>query len=133
MGYNTHKKRKKQLGMHPATAQHKLRKAIMFMLVQETHRDECHQCGKRIMSIEELSIEHKVPYLDGDNPRELFFDLTNIAFSHFACNVRAGRKPHQKYFTPEERRGATNRRTCLSKRREYTIEKRRERYKRTGH
>ena len=40
-----------------------------------------------------LSIEHKIPWLDSDNPKELFFNLEkNIAFSHLSCNISAARQ-----------------------------------------
>lgn len=39
------------------------------------------------MSADDLSIEHKAPWLHRDSA--LFWDLDNIAFSHLACNVNA--------------------------------------------
>lgn len=85
-------KKKEQLGINPSTAQHKLRKLILFSFVKRLGLDECYQCKCKIENVEELSIEHKVPWLDSKNPLELFFDLDNIAFSHLSCNVGAGRK-----------------------------------------
>ena len=80
-----------QLGIPVGTATHKLRKMIMFRMIQKAGLDTCFQCGKKIETIEELSIEHKIPWLDSENPKELFFDLENIAFSHLKCNVAAVR------------------------------------------
>jgi hypothetical protein len=125
-------KLKKQLGMSYGTAANRLRKLILFQLVQETHRDICYQCKEKIASIDELSIEHMAAWLDSDMPKELFFDLDNIAFSHFKCNVAAGKRPHQKFFSKKERLTATNKRTREYKRRVYTTQKRREKYLRTG-
>ena len=31
-----------------------------------------------------------MPWLDSINPKESFFDINNIAFSHLSCNVGAG-------------------------------------------
>ncbi|KKL25625.1 hypothetical protein LCGC14_2403420 [marine sediment metagenome] len=66
------------------TACGKLRKFVMFQLVQQTGRDRCFVCEKKITSADEFTIEHKIPWLD-DNP-DLFWDLNNIAFSHGKCN-----------------------------------------------
>ncbi len=84
-------KKRAQLGMPQGTAGNRLRKNILFYLLQETDRDQCYQCEKRIETVEELSIEHKVPWLDSQDPVGLFFDLTNIAFSHLSCNSSKGR------------------------------------------
>ena len=42
-----------------------------------------------IKTVEGLSIEHKTPWLDRENAKELFWDLDNIAFSHLSCNSGA--------------------------------------------
>ena len=91
----SNKKRHLQLGMPFGTAQGRLRKMIMFQMIQKLGLDICFQCGKKIETVEELSIEHKIPWLDKENAKELFWDLDNIAFSHLNCNVSAGRR-HNK-------------------------------------
>ena len=79
------------------TASARLRKAIMFKLIQSAHEDICYRCHRKIEDARDLTIEHKVPWLDSYDPLGLFFDLDNIAFSHLVCNARAGRKvPRQK-------------------------------------
>ena len=90
MAYNkSHSKRKaEQLGMSHGAAAGRLRKQIMFRLLQEAGEDVCYRCSKQIETADEMSIEHIVPWLNSDNPKELFFDLNNIAFSHLSCNVR---------------------------------------------
>lgn len=85
-------KKTEQLGMPIGTASGKLRKAIIFDLLKQLNKNYCFQCGSEITSENELSIEHKVPYLDSKNPKELFFGLDNIAFSHLTCNVGARRQ-----------------------------------------
>ena len=85
------KVKSEQLGMSFGKAANRLRKKILFELVQETDRDICFKCGKRIKSIDDLSVEHKQPWLHSNHPKELFFDLSNIAFSHTFCNVREQR------------------------------------------
>lgn len=85
-------KKAQQLGMPIGTASAKLRKSIIFSLIKELGKDYCFQCSAQIEHEHELSIEHKTPYLDSENPKELFFSLENIAFFHLNCNVRAARQ-----------------------------------------
>ena len=82
-------KKNKQLGMHYSTAQHRLRKRILFMLVKRLKLDSCFQCKNLIVDIDDLSIDHKKPWLDADI--RLFWDMGNIAFSHRSCNSSAAR------------------------------------------
>jgi uncharacterized protein with PIN domain len=84
--------RTKQLGMDIGTATARLKKNLMFSLIVECGKDICFQCKKKIVSVDEMSIEHKIPYLHSENPQELFFGLDNISFSHLKCNVNARRK-----------------------------------------
>lgn len=85
------KKKAEQLGMSYGTARNRLIKQMMFRLAQELGYDKCFQCGNVIESETELSIEHKIPWLDSDNPLELFYDQNNLAFSHLSCNAGASR------------------------------------------
>ena len=85
------------LGMPIGTASNRLRKMILFSLVCQLELNTCHQCGKEILSVGDLSIEHKEPWLQADDPVTSFFDLDNIAFSHLSCNVAAASHPHKKY------------------------------------
>ena len=78
--------------MNPSTASAILRKSLLFKMAQYLGDDTCHQCGEKITKIEEFSIEHKIPWLDSDDPEKLFFDLDNIAFSHLKCNIKAARQ-----------------------------------------
>lgn len=85
-------KKAEQLGMNPSTASGRLVKDILFNIICETGKNVCFHCGKP-MDRKDFTIEHKVPWLDSDNPVGLFFDLGNIAFSHHSCNVGAARRP----------------------------------------
>jgi len=87
---NNNEKKQEQLGMPFGTANAKLRKMILFQLVQECHKDICYRCNKKITDIKTFSIEHKEHWLD--NSVELFWDLENIAFSHLSCNVADARR-----------------------------------------
>lgn len=76
-------KKSEVLGMPFGTASGRLRKMIIFRMAQRLGEDICFRCRERIASVDELSIEHKIPWLDNV---ELFWDLDNIAFSHLTCN-----------------------------------------------
>ena len=89
--YNNKDKERVQLGMPFTTASLRLHRILMFSLAKECNKDNCFRCGKKIESVEEFSIEHKLPWLDVSP--ELFWDLNNVAYSHLVCNKKAGRKP----------------------------------------
>lgn len=127
------KKKSVQLGMDASTAAHKLRKMLLFDFARQLGKDTCFRCSTSIDNIEEFSVEHKLPWLDSDNPIDLFFDLDNIAFSHLNCNVRESRNPHQKYFSEEERKLGRRQTNTLWIRNHYDSEKRREKYRQSGH
>lgn len=84
--------KKNQLGIDPGTAAHQLKKLILFDLLKQLKKNYCYQCASEIETPEELSIEHKTPWLHSNDPKGLFFDLSNIAFSHLSCNVGAARR-----------------------------------------
>lgn len=89
-------KKSEQLGMPFGTANARLRKNILFNLLARYGENICYQCGEMILSVDQLSIEHKVAWLDNDIA--LFWDLSNIAFSHLKCNISAANK---SWMTPE--------------------------------
>jgi len=74
-----------QLGMPFGTANGRLRKMIIFHLLILHNENICYRCNRCIEFVEDLSIEHKTAWLNNDP--KLFWDLSNIAFSHLACNV----------------------------------------------
>lgn len=96
MNRKKNKKKDEQLGMPIGTASNRLKKSIIMMLLKQQNLNFCFQCGAEIETEKELSIEHKVPYLDSNDPVSLFFDLNNIAFSHLKCNVDAGRDTRKR-------------------------------------
>lgn len=117
--------------MDAGTAAGQLRKTLLFYFAVRLNEDICFRCGQRIDEEKQFSIEHKVPWLHSENPKELFFDLSNISFSHLKCNLSSARKPH-KYPTEEARKEARLKVRVKSGRKIYTKEKRRERYLRNG-
>jgi len=86
-------KKAQQLGMNPSTASGRLVKDILFNLIDK-HGEVCYHCGES-MNRDDFSIEHIKPWLDSEAPKELFFDMDNIAFSHLKCNIKAGRRPRK--------------------------------------
>lgn len=134
MSHKSNQKKQDQLGMSVGTASHRLRKMLLFAFVQDACLDTCFRCGKKITKLSEFSIDHKTPWLDGDDPAKLFFDLENIAFSHLACNVGDARQPNKACSEEERlaRKASTNRKWRKSK--EPTVRKarRRAKYLRTG-
>lgn len=90
-------KKNATLGMPHGTAANRLRKNILYSLLVKYNEDICFKCGKRILRVEDLSIEHKQPW-EGISA-ELFWDLNNIAFSHIRCN-----RPNRPNFKAPEAR-----------------------------
>jgi hypothetical protein len=78
-------KKAETLGMPHGTAVHRLRKNILFSLLQKHGENICFKCAEIIETAAELSIEHKLPW-EGRSA-DLFWDLENIAFSHLRCNT----------------------------------------------
>ena len=79
-------KKKFQLGMPIGTASGRLKKLLLFSMAQRLNETNCYRCGSAIQTPDEFTVDHKTDWLD-ENPN-LFWDLSNIAFSHAACNVR---------------------------------------------
>jgi hypothetical protein len=83
------KKKFVQLGMPIGTASHRLRKMVMLQLLRELKKDFCLRCLATINDPEDLTIDHKIAWLDVS--QELFWDLDNSGFSHKLCNAIARR------------------------------------------
>ena len=84
-------RKSEQLGMFVSTAQARLVRMLLFKFVQTTGMDKCYRCGKPICSREDCTIDHIEPWLHSDDPVGNFFNLDNIAFSHFICNSALSR------------------------------------------
>jgi hypothetical protein len=85
------KMKTEQLGMSFSKACAILRKSILFDLIFKLGLNTCYKCHTEIKNVKDLSIEHKIPWQYSENPKELFFDLNNIAFSHLSCNSGTSR------------------------------------------
>jgi hypothetical protein len=128
----------KQLGMPIGTASNKLRKSILWKYIVLSGDNFCFQCGSEIISQDDLSIEHKIPWLHSKDPLSLFMDLDNIAFSHLSCNVGAARKQQAPHGTPTKYNKGCRCDLCrvanaARAKKDYTTDKRREKYLRSGH
>lgn len=82
---NRGEKVKRLLGMAHSTAINKLQKDIIWNLLVQLGQTKCYVCGKE-MTRETFTIEHIISWLNSDNPKENFWNLDNIAFSHSVCN-----------------------------------------------
>lgn len=122
--------KQKQLGMNPSTAAHRLRVDLLFSFATKLGY-KCFHCGKELVR-DGFSIEHKSPWLHATDPKEMFFDLENIGFSHLSCNSSNKRHPTQKYFSDEERKAAAAIKMREWKRKNYDPTKRAEKYARAG-
>lgn len=109
---NNNKKKAEQLGMPHGTASARLKKDILFSLLCEFDLNDCYRCGEVIEYSDDLSIDHKVPWLDSKNPIGLYFDLDNIAFSHLNCNTKASRPRKKEKINHGTQSGYSGRHKC---------------------
>lgn len=79
-------KRSKVLDISHGTV-NRLRKMLLYNLLVRHSENICFKCGEIIDSVEELSVEHKIPWLN--NNVALFWDLNNIIISHLVCDTHA--------------------------------------------
>jgi hypothetical protein len=84
------RKKDTQLGMNASTASNRLVKDLLFKFATDAG-NKCYRCGGDLTR-DTFSIEHKQPWIDSNNPTEVFFDLGNIAFSHFLCNSKSAKR-----------------------------------------
>lgn len=89
---NYAKRRDKQLGRSYGSCRNQLDRLILFHYIKKYKENFCYRCKREIKSINDFSIEHKIIWVDSDNPKELFWSMDNIAFSHRKCNSLSRRK-----------------------------------------
>ncbi len=82
-------KKAERLGMTPGKARNLLIKSLIHHMACKLGENVCFICKQPIEDSRELSIEHKVAWLNSEDPVRLFFDLKNIGFSHHRCNCGA--------------------------------------------
>jgi len=103
-------KKNRLLGEPYGTATSRLRKILLFDFAQKLNKDICYRCGSRIELLREFSIEHTIAWQSADNPREVFFDISQIAFSHLSCNIGAAYRPTKVYESAAKRQIANTKR-----------------------
>lgn len=74
--------------MCSSTARGRLKRRFMFHCLKEAGYAICYRCGETILNEKDLTLDHKVDWLDSSIPSINFWDLGNLAFSHRACNKR---------------------------------------------
>lgn len=77
------------LGQSVSAAHRRLLRLVLFRELQISGRDKCYRCGKP-MTEDNWSLEHKKSWQSSENPKESYFDLDNVTFSHHKCNSEAG-------------------------------------------
>lgn len=87
---NTIAAKTEQLGMPYGTANSQLRKTLLFEAVRRLGENFCYRCALVIDDVADFSIDHKQPWLHVDPA--LFWDVSNIAYSHGRCNSMAARR-----------------------------------------
>lgn len=93
-----------RLGMDPGTAANRLVKDLLFDLAMKAGH-KCFRCSGDLTR-ETFSIEHKESWLRAPEPAAAFFDLSNVAFSHLACNSSARHRTYSPCGTrPAYKRG----------------------------
>ncbi len=85
---NSSTRKSEFLGMPFGTANGRLRKMILFNLLKRLNENVCYKCKESITRLDELSIEHILPW-EGVSV-DLYWNIDNIAFSHLRCN-----RPHK--------------------------------------
>lgn len=118
------------------TAQNRLRQDLFWMLLVETGRTNCCICGED-MDRNTFSIEHSIPWQNSENPKELFFDTTNIDFAHKSCNFAKGARKSAICGTISSYKKGCRCSECSYaeseyKRKRYSKENRQAQYLRTG-
>lgn len=135
----TKSKKNLQLGMNISTASSKLSRDLLWNFIGTTGNNECYRCGEP-MTRDTFSIEHKIPWLDSEDPVGLFFSIDNISYSHLSCNSAARRETRNPpecgtyvKYTAGCRCSPCSSAWLEYKRKNYSKESRRNRYLKTGH
>jgi hypothetical protein len=84
-------KYRESLGTSLSTATMRLLRSIVFEFIEKTQTNTCHRCGLP-MTRTDFSVEHIEDWRNKENALELFYDLSNISYSHVLCNTRAAKR-----------------------------------------
>jgi hypothetical protein len=125
-------RRAKKLGMPFGTAMGRLRKSIMYKLAGLAGLLSCFRCGRPIENESEFSIDHKKSWWLAEDPVAVFFDLTDIAFSHAFCNGSAAVRTNKIYATVKLRRATSRKRYWDKNKKRINAERREKKRLATG-
>ncbi len=84
------KKYEQQLGMDLGTAQHRLRKKVLFSLMEASYGTKCFRCRQEL-TVDDFTLDHRVAWRNSSEATDKFWDLGNIEWSHSVCNTQASR------------------------------------------
>lgn len=91
---DTKRRKAEQLGMPVGTAEKHLRKSVIHELASQLGKNICCRCNLPIEEPEGLALVH---VQDWEDDSDLFWALTNIAFSHAGCEAaRSGKRREEK-------------------------------------
>ncbi len=85
MSTSGNKRKSEFLGISFSTANYRLHRMLLFRMAKKAGDNDCFRCGKKITKLEEFTLDHKKQWLDVSE--ELFWSLSNVAFSHQTCNA----------------------------------------------
>lgn len=103
------KEKSRKLGMSFGTARDRLERDLLFSLATKLG-ETCYRCGGELTR-DTFSVEHKAPWMQAENPKQSFFDLDNVAFSHVRCNqldMVSRRRKSPEYQRERHRRNQAN-------------------------
>lgn len=82
-------KKEKALGITWSTAINRLYRTIIKEYFKMKYQMTCYRCGN-LVDENYFHIDHKVSWLNSENPLKFYLDIDNIAVSHPECNMLHG-------------------------------------------
>lgn len=81
-----------RFGLSSGTAVHRLYRMVLFKILCANRLNVCHRCGREIITLKDLSLDHRSAWRDAQDPKAAFFDVDDVVFSHQGCNSGEPRK-----------------------------------------
>lgn len=73
-----------------AKMNYRLHMRFIFKMIKDLKQNFCFRCKQEIESDDELSLDHKISYINNDP--KWYFDINNIYYSHNRCNCGESQK-----------------------------------------
>lgn len=102
------RKESEKLGESYSTARNRLVIDLLFHSAV-SRGEKCFRCGN-LLDRDTFSIDHVIPWLNSSDPKKLFFDISNIRYSHMKCNADEMIQRVKKYDTAKDRKRASHKR-----------------------